>query len=796
MGYLKEYIDRGVQTSCSPRSATISDLAAVGVPQAPFDDCDSGPLLHEITIGLASVDPELPPSPSSVSDNSAYSRSNLQQSPVSSMCAPLISRHVPRRKLFLVERHPEGKTVERRVISMPDDMSAQHIKLDSQNGMRVVSMPEYLAAAVDLSLDSIESPSAGASFGSSYIEKRHRVRVCPPPSDIPHTPSPPSSPESILIIDSHAQLPDGFLRRRYTKKATSPGNGWTTWASSPPRPIPALHGPLSLPYARCPSGAEGTIIEEPGNVSRMIWGLGQDESCQYRGDSEHTDDETRHKAFPHSQVTPQTQKRHVLQKPHQVRAAVNDKKTFKGVAGGRTSTTYRHSDHERRIYGHSQAPHLRESKAEPTIRSLPFSGSWQSETGIPTVSESEGHERGFGSSFNDQKLLLDLQLAFAQQSLQNTALNQAYPEGLKPVFPVSNHPRATPAYPKIFVEPRLNEVVNAAHRHSAMEIAQQYRQRQEFRLKQQAGLPTPPSSSSPQWSSNFSPYQYPSVSPEMDIQNTLGLPHHTQQAQHPFLDASHQARLLYDRQDNNVETHFFDGIGGCGSMLSRHDRDIPSAVNWHPSDVSGGLADYLRDLQALSSQQPRYTGTTELPLTAAARHSVSTGRTVVPVAPPSPESPGSRSRSVSYQQPRSVPLARLIQRRLSSVPEEELSGLADTSSTSAYRFTDCHQRSLSSRDYSDDYKTPRRYHQKQDLGVLAVSHVSAPSPDSADECEAQPYSFPHGTSPAKVRLPSAQEQEEYFYQSRMQSRSKGGRVVDSPQQLKKKPRGKKTRSDP
>ncbi|KAG1802780.1 uncharacterized protein HD556DRAFT_1332446 [Suillus plorans] len=798
MGYLKEYVDRGVQTSCSSQSATTPDLAAVGAPQAPFDDCDSGPLLHEITIGLPLVDPELSPSHFSVRDNNAYSRSNLQHdSPVSPMCAPLISRRVPRRKLFLVERHPEGKTVERRVISMPDDMSAQRIKLDSQDSMRVVSMPEYLAAAVDLSLDSIESPSAGASFGSSYIEKRHRVRVCPPPSDVPHTPSPPSSPESILIIDSHAQLPDGFLRQRYSKKTASPGHGWTTWASSPPRPIPALHGPLSLPYARCPSGAEGTIIEEPGNVSRMIWGLGQDESCQYRGDSEHTDDDIRHKSAPHSQVTPQTQKRHILQKPYQIRAAANNKKPFKGVASGGTSTVHHRPDHERRIHGHSQTPHLRESKAEPAISGLPFSGSWRPETGIPTVHESGAHEIGFGSPFNDQKLLLDLQLAFAQQSLQNTALNQAYPEGLKPVFPVSNHSHATPVYPKIFVEPRLNEVVNASQRQSAMEIAQQYRQRQEFRLKQQAALPTPPSSSSPQWSSNFSPYQYPSVSPEMDIQNTLGLPHHTQQVQYPFLDTSQPARLLYDRQDNNVETHFFDvdGNGGYASVLSRHDRDVPSAVHRHPSDISGGLANYLRDMQTLSSQQPRYAGTAELPLAAAARHPVSTGRTVVSVAPPSPESPGSRSRSISYQQPRSVPLARLIQRRLSSVPEEELNGLADTSSISAYRFTDYHQHSLSSRDYSDDNTTPRRYHQEQHLGVPAVSHASVPSPDSVDEYEAQPYSFLHGASPAKVRLPSAQEQEEYLDQSRVQSRSKGGGVMDTSQQLKKKPRGRKTRSD-
>ncbi|KAG1734681.1 uncharacterized protein EDB91DRAFT_1348502 [Suillus paluster] len=793
MVYLKEYIDQGVQTACPLQSA--ADLATVRVPQAPLDD--PGQLLHEITIELQPVDPELPHSPSSVDDNSAYSRSNLQNSPVSPMCATLVSRRVPRRKLFLVERRPEGKTVERRVISMPDN---KHIKLDTQNGMRVVSMPEYLAAAVDLSLDSIESPSAGASFESLYLEKRHRVRVCPPPSDVPRTPSPPSSPESILIIDSHAQLPDGFLRRKYSQKTAVSSNGWTTWASSPPRPIPALHGPLSLPYARCPSGAEGTIIEEPGNVSRMIWGLGRNDSHQYRGDSEYTDDETHHKASPHPQVPPRMQKKHGIQKPPaQVRAAANGKKSFKGDAGG-GGASIRHHDHERRIHGHSQAPHPPEPRAEQAIRGLPFSGSWWSETGIPTVRESETHERGYGSSLNDQKLLLDLQLAFAQQSLQNTALNQAYPEGLKPVFPVSNYPRATPTYPKIFVEPRLNEVVNAAQRQSAMEIAQQYRQRQEFRLKQQGALPTPPSSSSPQWSSNFSPYQYHSVSPEMDFQNTLGLPHHVQQAQRPFVDASHQARrFLYDRQDNNLETHFFSGSGGGGSMLSPHDKGIPSTVNHHPSDVSGGLANYLRDLQALSSsalaQQPRYAGTAEPHLAAAAHHPVSTGRTVVSVAPPSPESPGSRSRSISYQQPSSAPLARLVQRRLSSVPEEELSGLADTSSTSAFQFTDCHQHSLSSRGHSDDNATLRRYHQEQRLEVPAVGRVRVPSPDAVDEYGAQPYSFPHGTSPAKVRLPSVQEQEEYERQSRIQPRPKGGRAVDSSQQFKKKPRGRKLRSD-
>ncbi|TFK73933.1 hypothetical protein BDN72DRAFT_893643 [Pluteus cervinus] len=43
------------------------------------------------------------------------------------------------------------------------------------------------------------------------------------------------------------------------------------WEHSPPRPIPALHGPLSLPYARCPSGAEGVIMDDDNTPP--IWGL-------------------------------------------------------------------------------------------------------------------------------------------------------------------------------------------------------------------------------------------------------------------------------------------------------------------------------------------------------------------------------------------------------------------------------------------------------------------------------------------------------------------------------------------
>jgi len=178
MGYPKVFVERGVQTA-SPPSATAS--------------------------------------PSATDDDDAYNQSRSSR-PVSLMHAPLISRRAPRHTLH----RPEVKDVERRVVSMPQDKPVQHFI----TGSRVVSMPEYTTATVDLSLDTpdSESYSVGASFDYG-IEKR-RVRVRPASSDVPRTPSPPSSPDSVLIINSHAQLSDGFLRKNYLpKKTTASSNG-------------------------------------------------------------------------------------------------------------------------------------------------------------------------------------------------------------------------------------------------------------------------------------------------------------------------------------------------------------------------------------------------------------------------------------------------------------------------------------------------------------------------------------------------------------------------------------------
>ncbi|CAE6431046.1 unnamed protein product [Rhizoctonia solani] len=59
---------------------------------------------------------------------------------------------------------------------------------------------------------------------------------------------------------------------------------------NPPRPIPALHGPPSLPYARCPSGAEGVILDDQQELDGVVWGLSErDPKSRYLGEAKCTE---------------------------------------------------------------------------------------------------------------------------------------------------------------------------------------------------------------------------------------------------------------------------------------------------------------------------------------------------------------------------------------------------------------------------------------------------------------------------------------------------------------------------
>lgn len=70
--------------------------------------------------------------------------------------------------------------------------------------------------------------------------------------------------------------------------------------------------------------------------------------------------------------------------------------------------------------------------------------------------------------------------------------------------------------PRIFLEPRAGSQIVAPSRMSAIDIAYKYRIEQ-----QQNALPTPPSSSTPQWSPRFSQLEYPPSTTHMSNYNFL-----------------------------------------------------------------------------------------------------------------------------------------------------------------------------------------------------------------------------------------------------------------------------------
>lgn len=197
--------------------------------------------------------------------NSAYTYSETDafagKSPLKS-CIP------PRRRYAQLpfNRPVEFKSPTKRVVSLPEEYANKQRSEDQSQ--RVVSMPEILKPLSPSASDSFSSLDTSAiSVESTKPSRLHTY----PHSDLPSTPSPPSSPESIMIIGNNSQVPRTLLRPGCAYNQTYGGTGgkfclfpfsgrplsvirgWISWANSPPRPIPALHGPLSLPYARCPS---------------------------------------------------------------------------------------------------------------------------------------------------------------------------------------------------------------------------------------------------------------------------------------------------------------------------------------------------------------------------------------------------------------------------------------------------------------------------------------------------------------------------------------------------------------
>ncbi|KAF9652959.1 hypothetical protein BDM02DRAFT_2415144 [Thelephora ganbajun] len=236
---------------------------------------DGGPQF-EIPTSAVESSLETPNNPSQNSDNSLISCLSTPDRSITT------SRRILKARLAPNFPSRVTHTITQRITSLPETAPSFSVKSQVASQQRVVTMPEDIRSQrlekefVLYPPEYEDSPIRTSNSFSISDGNSSFARADQTGTDISHSSSSPSSPDSVVIIQNKYRISQAFLRQTSVETKAKTDEDWMTWASSPPRPIPALHGPSSLPYARCPSGAEGTIIEEQDNLPRMIWGLDQD----------------------------------------------------------------------------------------------------------------------------------------------------------------------------------------------------------------------------------------------------------------------------------------------------------------------------------------------------------------------------------------------------------------------------------------------------------------------------------------------------------------------------------------
>ncbi|KAI0930270.1 hypothetical protein AcV5_007032 [Taiwanofungus camphoratus] len=716
----KSYAERGVQTD-NVQTQTVLPCPSMSMSSTRVQNVSDSMVAAQLS--------PLDASPASTQFDSAYSHtsdhsySSDSTSPARSISTTV--RSYKRQQLPYVRpaQFNSPKAVSSRLVSLPETVSVYSAKATlEKTALRVVSMP--LPTNEDTSFLSHIDVSACAEPFLPGDEGQSRVRVRSHASDIPHTPSPPSSPESIVIIANKDQLSEGFLRSSAHVEddpATAPNDeGWITWAKSPPRPIPALHGPLSLPYARCPSGAEGTIIEEQDNLPRMIWGLEGEDMPSSRSRSD---------TVFHTSTHPIPRRGLSHLNPGNVPPRFQ--KTKPEVEPSPVTQFGQHDLHEFR-HPRLNAPELK-VQAQQSPSGYPLRGQEPIDLSEIVRQHAENTMSGF---YPDYELIssraqglghdlrshdlgyepgLDWQaVLLAQERLKDIGVlssSSSHANGLGDRFKTTLSASISPLQylgssrspivldPQPSLLPQASRSAMPPRRMSALEIAQQYRQQQI--QQQQSLLPTPPNSSSPIWSSNFSPHQDSVISPE--LLSVSRLPKLSPTSLQSYAEFTHSASTQQLRQSpqNRLNSLVLTNRAVNASSLAPAAQIKDNSIHisqTHPCvyvpDVPlvNSLSSYLQSQNLkvsdvrLSTNRVERSPVQSRPPPNTPMVSMSSPRGIarsdgpaqpVTASPLSPTSPKPRLRSFSHQQTRSIPLTRLIQRRLSSVPEEDFNPAGD-----------------------------------------------------------------------------------------------------------------------
>ncbi|KAF9454029.1 hypothetical protein P691DRAFT_530379 [Macrolepiota fuliginosa MF-IS2] len=527
---------------------------------------------------------------------------------------------------------PRIPSVDHRVASLPETSPPYRIAQIQESTVRLVSMPERLKALRHPIDQSDRYHGHSGPFNVSPAGG-HSHSGC---SDADHTlfgrtlqtPSPPSSPESVMIIGNEAQVPQAFLRPKSNIDDDDHG-GWIPWKGSPPKPIPALHGPLSLPYARCPSGAEGTVIEGE-DLTHMIWGLdtlgSQSTQTKSQSTSIHGHNIHRHASSSYLPMVTSTQdhithgsrKRDMIDLSRPEFHAPHRVEGLQFRRSSRTSTTFEGPPLPRRDAQSKKSNHYEFVRRDLPIQLYPSFKLVQPE--VDPWNTGLGINLWQGTHESDPFLHSDVTFP----SIDSRGSPLVFNRHLEALDTRGQHlARSLPAY---------DIQGYNSHRH-----------------RQRSGILTPPDTGSPRWSPRFHQPDIASMSPDIRYEQ----PQESHFSEGPKYLGDHSA--LYTVQEQMFHSTVSDyrpgnGLAGTGEIsrtpASRQISDTSLLINTTPESQN-----------FVTQSPPKFR-------CAQGKLNALQGPT-----PPSPVSPDLR-RNLSQQQPRSIPLARLIQRRLSSVVEE------------------------------------------------------------------------------------------------------------------------------
>lgn len=114
-------------------------------------------------------------------------------------------------KTWLDYNQPSWKSrvVQRRAVSHQDSVSCKPKTVYSDSGrLRVVSLPEHISRESCLSIEHEDLEK---------LSTRNRGY----PSDLPQTPSPPSSPDSVVIVGNETHVPSSFFQSHVDEDGNS-----------------------------------------------------------------------------------------------------------------------------------------------------------------------------------------------------------------------------------------------------------------------------------------------------------------------------------------------------------------------------------------------------------------------------------------------------------------------------------------------------------------------------------------------------------------------------------------------